>query len=117
MLKVFVASPFRGRWNYIQEKNKQYARKCCRAVVDLGHVAYAPHLLDTQYLNDKVDHERAIGIRNGQEMMKACDMVIAFIDLGTSDGMKSDIAFAKKNNIPVFTIHLEQLPDFMRNPR
>lgn len=50
MKLIYVASPYAGD----VERNLEYAKAACRAVMDSGHAAFVPHLLYPALLDDSV---------------------------------------------------------------
>ena len=95
MKKVFICSALRGN----VEENLQKARMYCRSAVEEGYLPLAPHLLFPQFLDDDVEEERQTGIQMGLELLALCNEVWVFGK--TSEGMKMEIAYAKKIGVPV----------------
>lgn len=60
-MRVLVESPFRGD----EERNVQFCRNVCRALVFEGHNPYASHLFFPQFLDDGIKEERDAGILLG----------------------------------------------------
>lgn len=104
---IYVGSPFRGENGDEQNRNVKYARECARAVALFGFVPWAPHLHDPQFLQDNVPEERKLGLDNGKELMHRSDGCIFFLDRGTSDGMKGEISFSQRYDIPTVFAMLE----------
>ena len=90
---IFVSSPYAGNI----EENTKAARRYCRYVVEQGHTPIAPHLFFPQFLNEKT--ERLLGIQMGLHLLDFCDEIWVFGEQST--GMKSEIAYAEENGIPV----------------
>lgn len=118
MLRVFVCSPLRpiapdwliakfppGDWQYERwwhdtyNKHLQMARGYCKLAVDAGLRPYAPHLFFTQFLDEKIEADRAAGIAMGTEELLDCD-ILWFWDQPTS-GMRHEIKAAFEAGIPV----------------
>lgn len=93
---VYLASPFSGD----VDANTAYARKCMKDSLMRGEAPFAPHLLYTQVLDDKNQHERTLGMRAGSEWMSGCDAFVAYVDRGWSRGMEAEIALAVGLGIP-----------------
>jgi len=93
---AFICSPLRGDL----EANMQRANRYCLFAVKEGVVPLAPHTIFTQYLDDEDEEERAAGLYLGQELLKRCDELWCFGER-ISEGMKAEIALAKKRGIPV----------------
>jgi hypothetical protein len=102
-------------------RNVAYARDLCRriSVLHKDLVPWAPHLHDPQFLNDNVPEERACGLSHSHAFLKVCDVALFFQDLGLTDGMKGEIAFCKRSDVPFYVIHetmLEQTCEMLLNP-
>jgi len=74
MKLIYVASPYAGDI----EKNVEYAKQACRAVMESGHAFFAPHLLYPAVLDDAIPEERQAGIEMGLTLLYRCDEVWAF---------------------------------------
>ena len=98
---VYICSPYAGD----TEKNIMRTREICRRIMTEKYpdvIPIAPHLLFTQFLNDKNPDERKIGLRAGLSLLSFCDELWAFIpDSGPSEGMKEELATARTFRIPI----------------
>lgn len=99
---IYVASPYAGDI----EKNVEFAKSACRAVVRAGHVFYAPHLMLPSLYSDDIPDERQISLDIGLYMIPKCDELWVF---GTriSRGMKGEIEEANRLGIPVRQVDLD----------
>ena len=63
-------------------------------------VHYAPHLQNTQFLEDEVPEERKAGIDLGIEILNRADELWCF---GTelTDGMRQELRYAIEHDIPI----------------
>lgn len=61
-----------------------------------GESPYASHLLLTQILDDRLQHERDMGIACGIDMHHRCDAVAFYIDRGWSRGMTAALKHARE---------------------
>lgn len=104
-MKIFVCSPLRGNIEHNLEKARQY----CKAVINEGHIPFAPHLIYPQFLDDSIESEREAGINCGLEFLKTCD-ALWFFGEKITEGMKMECETALKLNIPV------RKYDFIRCP-
>jgi hypothetical protein len=68
--RVFVCSPLRATDDRTQEQNIEIAKSLCHETVKLGHAAFAPHVLYTQFLDDTIDVERENGIAAGVKFLE-----------------------------------------------
>jgi hypothetical protein len=95
MKLVFVCSPYRGNVAHNTNRAKGY----CRFVQMSGHVPFAPHLHNTQFLDENIPEERATGIALGLELLWHSDEIWVFGDKIT-EGMAQEIDAAKQYRIP-----------------
>lgn len=93
---IYVCSPYRGNVKY----NTDLARAYCRFVYEKGYVPFAPHLHNTQFLDDNILEQRKAGIRLGLEILKQCNELWCFGD-ALSEGMRIEIEEAKRLNVPI----------------
>ena len=103
---VYICSPLRG--NY--EQNIKNARNYCRETM-LRHpdvVPLAPHIYFTQFLNDHDPIERSLGIDAGIELLKICDEIWVFGVESPSEGMRREMEYAMRHNIPIFNCTTEK---------
>ena len=97
--KVVIESPYAGN----VEVHLAYARSCVADSLERGEAPIASHLLYTQkeILDDKIDDERALGIKAGLEWAKHADASVFYIDFGISPGMAEAMADAVKAGRPI----------------
>ncbi len=96
MKLVYICSPLKGDI----ETNIRRANRYCHFATWEAVVPLAPHCIFTQYLDDNVEAERAVGRYLGLELLKRCDELWCFGDK-ISEGMKAELTLAKKMQIPV----------------
>lgn len=96
---VFVGSPYGHSSDEELRRNLAYARALCRGVALEGHVPIAPHLYVPTFLADGDSDEREIGLKIAKEVLKRCDVAMFGVDLGTSSGMKGEMALCEKEGI------------------
>lgn len=99
---VYVCSPYAGDIL----GNTERARKYAKHAISKGALPFVPHLMFTQIYNDGVPSERGIGCALGLEMLDRCDELWVYGDT-ISAGMKAEMAYAEKFNIPVVRIREE----------
>lgn len=85
MKLVVIESPYAGD----VERNKEYLKLCVLDCLLRGESPYASHGFFTQFLDDTVPEERALGIAAGLEWSRVCDKVVFYLDYGWSPGMKA----------------------------
>ena len=90
--RVFICSRYVGDI----ECNVEIALALCRMAVGAGCAPFAPHLIYTRFLEDGDPIERELGISLGLRFMEVCDEVWVYIGDGISEGMRREIAHARR---------------------
>ncbi len=87
MKRVILESPYAGN----VERNIEYARAALHDSLMRGEAPIASHLLYTQdgVLDDTVPNERQQGIDAGHAWLEMAELVVFYVDLGMSKGMKA----------------------------
>ena len=96
MKLIYVCSPYRGD----VELNVARACRYCRFVYTQGAVPFAPHLHNTQFLDDFIPNEREAGILLGLHMLQHCEELWCF-GSKLSEGMTAEIRMAQQLKIPI----------------
>jgi len=96
-VKVIIESPYSGE----VKKNLEYARKCLLDSLNREEAPFASHLLYTQVLDDEIQDQRQLGMKNAFMWYKLADLMAVYIDLGVSKGMLESIEKAHKYDIPI----------------
>ena len=91
---VYICSPFAGDI----EQNILNARQYCRFAVGRGAVPFAPHLLYPQFMDDRDEEERSLGMDFGSIWLGKCDELWAFGGFH-SQGMRQEMATACKRGV------------------
>ena len=107
MKLVYLCSPLRG--NY--EENMKRATEYCKTASELGAIAFAPHLYFTQFYRDTIPEEREKGLQLGLAMLDKCEELWVMGNRITQ-GMASEIAYAKEHHIPIFEIEHPEEKEF-----
>lgn len=96
MKLVYICSPYRGD----EERNTVKAQGYCLFATTQGGVPFAPHLHNTQFLDDCIPEQRALGLHLGLAILKEMDELWVF---GTriSEGMVGEIEAAEQLGILV----------------
>lgn len=89
MKLIFISSPYKGD----AEANTLKARRYCLFAYQSGVVPVAPHLHNTQFLDENVPEERTAGMKLGLELLKKCDEVWMFGER-FSEGMLEELDLA-----------------------
>jgi len=100
---IYVCSRFRSKE---PEKFMEYLIYTCevsREIVMQGHEVIVPHLLYPNFLDDKIEEERKIGIKCSLKLMHVSNIMIINSKYGISEGMKEEIKHAKEHNITTYT--------------
>lgn len=95
---VYICSPYAT--GDVQE-NVEKAKEYCKLALKEGFIPVAPHLLYPQFLRDEDPAEREQGLSCGLALLDVCAEVWVFGDPGRSEGMRREIEYARKLNIPV----------------
>lgn len=82
---VYICSPLRGNIR----KNQANAKKYCKEAIKEGFIPLAPHIYFTQFLNDKKEDERNIGMKYAMEWLRLCDELWVYGK--PSSGMQKEI--------------------------
>lgn len=112
---VFVESPFAGRGNagvsdgmsVLSDLNRDafanadYVRELCRFLAERGDAPYASHVFCTEFLDDGIPTERALGIEIGLAWGKCAAVTVVGVDRGISTGMRYGIERARAEGRPV----------------
>lgn len=88
---VYICSPYRDD----PKGNTERARRWSRLAVDMGCIPFTPHILFTQFMDDREDDERRTALFMGMVMLGKCSELWVFGDKVT-DGMKREIEQAKE---------------------
>lgn len=85
------------------EKNIEKAQRYCREAVELWDdvIPIAPHVYFTQFLDDTKQEERAAGMDMGLSLLAMCDELWVYGIENPSEGMRSEIEYAKQHQIPI----------------
>lgn len=96
---VYICSPCRGDI----EKNIEKAQRYCHEAVELWDdvIPIAPHVYFTQFLDDTKQEERAAGMDMGLSLLAMCDELWVYGIENPSEGMRSEIEYAKQHQIPI----------------
>lgn len=92
---VYICSPFSGE----VKKNIRKARLYSRLAVKRGYLPITPHLFFPQFLNDRDEFERNLGMKMGLVLMLKCREVWVFGQ--PSAGMNTEIKRALLKGMPV----------------
>jgi len=68
---VFICSPFAGD----VRRNLENARRYCMFAVERGAIPLAPHLLYPQFMDDRIEAQRSLGISFGLALLGKCDEI------------------------------------------
>jgi hypothetical protein len=96
--RVFVCSPLAGAI----VPNTQLAKELCKAVVDAGHAAFAPHVFYQQIgLDETSQSDRQAGIECGMAWLRVADEIWIFAEERSecSTGMLAELEWAERLTI------------------
>ena len=97
---VYICSPLRADTPEGQAKNEALARKMCAIAWEAGFFPIAPHLYIPQFAPDSDPRLREQGLAAGIALLRECSRVFV-LDVEPSQGMRGEIAEAKRLGIPV----------------
>ena len=98
---IYVCSAYGGK-----EDNYQKALKFGQHVVRKGGIPIIPHTMLHGVLDDSIPEQRLMGLQLGKKLIKLCDAVWVFGKAESSQGMLSEIDFAKDEGIPITYINI-----------
>lgn len=99
MRLVYICSPLHGDI----EANIRKADEYCAYAASCGVVPLAPHTIFTRYLNENDPEQRQQGLQMGLELLNRCDDLWV-MGGEISEGMRGEIEFAKKEQIPILYV-------------
>ena len=92
---VYIASPFSGD----EERNTERARGYCRLAISKGYIPLAPHLHYPQFMDDKDEEERELGLFFALVLLGKCSELWVFNKI--SLGVSKEIEKAKSRGMPI----------------
>lgn len=107
MKRVLIESPFAGDC----AANLEYLRRCIMDCIHRGEAPFASHGFYTQFLNDDVPAERALGMEAGWAWGTVAQLVAVYADRGVSVGMELGIDRAQAAGIPITYRYLRDRAD------
>ena len=109
MKLVFICSPYRGDI----ERNTLRSQAYCRFAYTQGTVPFAPHLHNTQFLDESISEEHQAGIVLGLHLLSHCEELWVFGNQ-TTEGMRVEIEAARKMDMPIkyFNDKCEELANY-----
>jgi hypothetical protein len=103
LILAVIESPYAADTLEGVEANLTYARRAMKDSLARGEAPIASHLLYTQpgILDDKIEHERNLGINAGLVWARHAKLAAFYIDLGWSRGMYQAWNYYQALKIPV----------------
>ena len=99
---VYICSPYSGD----VERNTELARRYSRLAVKKGFIPLAAHLLLPQFISEETERELAISL--DLKILECCREI--WVCGGTiSEGMKTEILYARTLGIPERSIKEEEI--------
>ena len=93
---VYICSPFAGD----MEQNTINARQYARFAVERGAIPFASHLLYPQFMDERDNEQRALGLLFCKVWLCKCDELWAFGGR-ISPGMKMELAKARQKGLRI----------------
>lgn len=107
---VYICSPFRAKDSEQKKLHIDYAKELSRRCVLKGFSVITPHLYYTNFLDDDDELERKMGLESARNLILECDYMLVGVKYDMSEGMRAEICFAEKHDVPVrFLYKLEKL--------
>jgi hypothetical protein len=97
---VLLESPYGSDDPAIVARNVHYADACQLDALRRGDAPMLGHLLYTRVLNDRVPAEREIGLRAHLAWVSVVELVVYYVDLGMTPGMRAALAAAEDECVP-----------------
>jgi nucleoside 2-deoxyribosyltransferase len=104
MKVIYIAGPYRAETVRGVVENIRLAESAALSIWRNGHVAICPHL-NTALFDGACPDD--VWLAGDLEILKRCDAVLLVGRWEQSKGTQAEIAFAAKNNIPVFWDYVE----------
>lgn len=107
MKVIYIAGKYRdtrGEW-HIRE-NIRTAEKAAQMVWQWGGVALCPHK-NTAFFGGLPGCPDSVWLEGDLELLKRCDAVWAISNFHDSSGALAEIAYARRNNIPILYSYIE----------
>ncbi len=103
MKVVYICSPLKGDGTpEAQQRNMENARNYCQLAIEkYGVIPIAPHIYLTQFLDDNIPEQRALGLRMAKELLTICSEAWVYPVYGISEGMHGEIELAEQIGIPI----------------
>ena len=92
MKPVVIESPYAGN----VAENLAYLADCVRDCLRRDEAPFASHGFYTQYLDDTIPEQRALGMEAGETWACLAAKRVVYTDLGISPGMRMGILVAKR---------------------
>ena len=98
-MKIYICSPYRANTKKEVRQNINNAVQYCKDVIADGHEPVCPHIYFTQFLDDNIQEQRAMGLAFGIQHLKKCSEIWVYCE--PSDGMRAEIQEAYKSGIEI----------------
>lgn len=102
---AYICSPYAGD----TEANVALARRISRALIDLGRIPLAPHLLLPQFMNDDDPEQRELAMFMNRIILSKCEEVWIYAPR-VSPGMRDEAYWAHAIGTPIHFLN-EQLQE------
>ncbi len=101
MRRVVLESPWSARDAEQQSKHRAYLHRALSDALSRGEAPIASHGLLTDVLDDCKPAHRDQGMAAGRAWIPVTDAVVAYADLGITDGMDKAFKEAELAGVPV----------------
>jgi hypothetical protein len=109
----YICSPYKDADKFKMVCNQYRAKGLCEEIEELvpDCKAVAPHAWLPYLLDDTVPEQREVAIKFGIDLLSLCQYLVICGDVVT-EGMRNEIAFARKNNIKIIKYKGGKLYDY-----
>ncbi len=97
---MLVESPYAGATPEETAANVAYLDRCLLDSMARGEAPFASHRFYTQFLDDTIPEERAMGIECGLVWGAAAELTAVYVDRGISKGMRLGMERAEAEGRP-----------------
>jgi hypothetical protein len=99
MTPVYLASPMRSDNAMEHARHMEYAKAAMMDSLTRNESPFVPQLLLGLVLDDRVKAERLLGLAAGEVWLKRAHKLVAYVDLGESEGMRDEMETAYLNGL------------------
>ncbi len=99
---IYIASRYSAKTQEQFDKQMEATKSISREVVLAGHEVIVPHLYYPLFLNDDDIAERLVGTQSAIKLLDVCDLLVVYVGLGISSGMRAEIETARQKGMQIY---------------